>query len=271
MIAPDLRGHGESEKCKHGYHVMRLAMDLKELVLFLQSTADGVNKRPWKAIGGSLGCSILWFVYIRSWKTMADLSRAYGSLFTTAPFTHTIFVDQAPLQNSDPSSGWDHRFCNRGMNSPLAVASLQTTLATAPETAHRGTIAACLSYRAFPLPTDQISPARRAEDESFFLAQAMKGDPWWYGKLMADHTALDWRDGIRASYGAGSTTKVLVLASSRSGCFPPEGPMKVIELVNCEYSVKRASGVVVEWGGHWMYWEDPEKFNRLCLIFLASG
>ncbi|KAG9232541.1 Alpha/Beta hydrolase protein [Amylocarpus encephaloides] len=258
VIAPDLRGHGFSEKPKHGYQVMRLAMDIRELVQLLQSKEEPGSSKPWKSIGGSLGCSILW---------------AYASLFTISPFTHTIFVDQAPLQNSDPSSGWDHRFCNRGMNNPLAVASLQTTLAISPETAHKGTISACLSYRSHPIPTEMITPQQFAEDEAFFLAEAMKGDPWWYGKLMADHTAIDWRDTIRACYGAdsGSKTKVLVLASSRSGCFPAGGVTSVVDLVNGdrEGSEVRALGVVVEWGGHWMYWEDHEKFDTLCLDFLV--
>ncbi|CAG8974700.1 hypothetical protein HYALB_00006436 [Hymenoscyphus albidus] len=252
VIAPDLRGHGESEKCKHGYHVMRLAMDLRELMLSLQPSTDPESNTSWKAIGGSLGCSILW---------------AYASLFTTSPFTHMIFVDQAPLQNSDPATGWDHRYCNRGMNNPLALAGLQTTLAIAPEIAHKGTISACLAYRAFPLATDNITEETRAADETFFLEEAMKGDADWYGKLMADHTALDWRDSIRRCFGkdSRSTTKVLVLASTRSGCFPAEGPLKFVELVNDK---TKAIGRVVEWGGHWMYWEDPEKFNILCSIFL---
>jgi pimeloyl-ACP methyl ester carboxylesterase len=56
VIAPDLRGHGESDKCKHGYHVARLAMDLRELVTYL----DHGEGKEWKAIGGSLGCAILW-------------------------------------------------------------------------------------------------------------------------------------------------------------------------------------------------------------------
>ncbi|KAH8653159.1 Alpha/Beta hydrolase protein [Tricladium varicosporioides] len=257
VIVPDLRGHGASDKCKHGFHVMRLAMDLRELMLYLESN-EGTEKE-WKAIGGSLGCSILW---------------AFASLFTTHPFTHTIFVDQSPLQDADPSTGWTHEFHNRGMNNPLALSSLQTTLSLSPETAHRGTIAACLSYRSHPLPTDMISKKTFQEDEDFFLIEAMKGDAWWYGKLMADHTSLDWRDSIRATFGASSSskTKVLVLASSRSGCFPAAGPMKVAELVNegLPDSENRASGVVVNWGGHWMYWENPERFNKLCLDFLAG-
>ncbi|WPH01296.1 alpha hydrolase-13 [Acrodontium crateriforme] len=256
LIIPDLRGHGSSSKPKHGYHVSRLAMDLHELILHLRAR-HGDKIMPLSAIGGSLGCSILW---------------CFSELFGTSPFQHMIFIDQSPLQNST-LDGWDSRFCNRGMNSAPAVAALQTTLAFSPVTAHRGTIAACLAYRSHPLPTDDVSTATAQEDEAFFLGEAMKGDSAWYGKLMADHTALDWRDSIRATLGpaSGSETKVLVVASSRSGCFPSEGPMKVVDLVNGGEKLGKAKGLVVNWGGHWCYWEKPELFNQIVLDFLKSS
>jgi pimeloyl-ACP methyl ester carboxylesterase len=228
-------------------------MDLHELVLHVQSQ-NGGKVTPLKGLGGSLGCSILW---------------CYAELFTTAPFTHMIFVDQSPLQNST-LDGWDSRYCNRGMNSAPAVAALQTTLAFSPETAHRGTIAACLAYRSHPLDADNVAKETSQSDEAFFLGEAMKGNPKWYGQLMADHTALDWRDSIAATFGpgSGSQTKVLVVASSRSGCFPSEGPMKVVEFVNGGEKEGKGSGVVVEWGGHWCYWEKPDLFNQMVLGFL---
>ena len=160
------------------------------------------------------------------------------------------------------------------MNNHSAVSALQTTLSLSPSTAHKGTIAACLSYRSHPLPTDNKSPENLAEDEKFFLDEAMKGSGEWYGKLMADHTSLDWRDSIAASFGpgSGSKTTVLVIASTRSGCFPAEGPLKVAEFINQnegEYGL--AQGIAVSWGGHWCYWEDPEKFNKLCARFFNDG
>jgi pimeloyl-ACP methyl ester carboxylesterase len=109
-------------------------------------------------------------------------------------------------------------------------------------------------------------------DETFFLSEASRGDGWWYGKLMADHTALDWRDSIAQSLGpkSGSQTRVLVIASTRSGCFPAAGPLKAVEIIAGECNDGRVTGVTVEWGGHWCYWEKPDLFNELVLNFLNS-
>lgn len=156
------------------------------------------------------------------------------------------------------------------MNSASSIALLQSTLATSPSTAHLGTIAACLGYRYSPHPSDPAvrDPNIAKADEDFFLREALKGEAVWLGKLMADHTALDWRASIAATFGpaSGSETKVLVVASERSGCFPAAGPLCVVGLVG-----ERARGVSVGWGGHWCFWEDPAKFNKLCLEFLADA
>ncbi|THV44421.1 hypothetical protein BGAL_0648g00030 [Botrytis galanthina] len=270
VVVPDLRGHGDSQKPKHGYHVSRLAMDLHELTQhIIHSSATGQKgargDKKFLAIGGSLGCAILW---------------SYAELFGTSLFRKMIFVDQSPLQNST-LDGWDSRFCNRGMNNPWAIASLQKTLELAPEIAHRGTIAACLGYRYAPLESEKGLRSQEVMDgdEAFFLGEALKGNGRWLGKLMEDHTSKDWRDSIRACFGpgSGSETKVLVVGSSRSGCFPAEGVMKIVEFVNGgvendgEIKNGKARGVVVDWGGHWCYWEDPDKFNTLVLEFLGEN
>ncbi|USP79608.1 alpha beta-hydrolase [Curvularia clavata] len=249
VIVPDLRGHGSSDKPKSGYHVSRLAMDLKNLMDHLN-----VHEGMVKAIGTSLGAAILW---------------SYSELFTTKAFSHMIFVDQAPLQNY--LDDWGPEFGNLGCNSPEALKAMQQTLINDPKQAHVGTIAACLGYRSHPQPGDPTPDSETwREDEMFFLNEAMKGDGWWYGKLMADHTANDWRHPIAHNFGpgSGSTTRVLVVASSRSGCFPADGPLKVVELVDGGTDEGYAEGVTVDWGGHWCYWEKPELFNELALEFL---
>ncbi|KAI4686130.1 uncharacterized protein J4E88_003967 [Alternaria novae-zelandiae] len=250
VIIPDLRGHGDSGKPKAGYNVARLAMDLKNLIEFF-----GFRDGTIKAIGTSLGAAILW---------------SYSELFTTGAFSHMVFVDQAPLQNY--LEDWGPEFGNLGCNNLEALNAMQKTLIANPNEAHLGTIAACLGYRSHPRPRDpQLDSAQWEDDEAFFLAEALKGDGWWYGKLMADHTANDWRHPIAHAFGpeSGSETKVLVVASSRSGCFPAAGPLKVVELVNGGEKEGLAKGVTVDWGGHWCYWEKPEMFNALVIDFFS--
>jgi len=252
VLVPDLRGHGGSDHPKAGFHVARLALDLKNLM-------DHLKLHPGKvaAIGTSLGAAILW---------------CYGELFGTKAFSHMAFVDQAPLQNY--LADWGPDYGNRGCHSADALAKMQQALELDPQTVHRETIAACLGYRSHPQAGDP-GPESRAwkEDEAFFLGEAVRGDGWWYGKLMADHTAKDWRFSIAQNFGpgSGSTTKVLVVASARSGCFPAAGPLRVVELVNGgSEDGGLAQGVVIAWGGHWCYWEQPDMFNNMVLEFLAS-
>lgn len=201
------------------------------------------------------------------------LCRSFAELFTPAAFSHVVWVDQSPLQNYEPDGSWGPDHGNRSCNSASALAQLRTTLKYQPDDAFKGTIASCLAYRSHPRPTDNITPATAAKDEDFFLNIAREGDPLWLGKLMADHTALDWRDSIRHTFGGslGAETKVLVIACNRSGCFPPAGPLSVLDLINPQRApVSRVRGITIDWGGHWCYYEQPEKFNDLVLRFLMN-
>lgn len=180
-------------------------------------------------------------------------------------------MDQAPLQNY--ASDWGPEYGNKSCNSAVALADLQATLRENPDTAYRGTIAACLGYRSHPLPNDSVSNAEAAADEAFFLEIARQGDPEWFGKLMGDHTALDWRDSIRHNFSrhiAGEDLNVFVVSSTRSGCFPSAGPQSVVSLINGDNEEEVdssdtpvASGESISWGGHWCYWEAPDRFVNM--------
>jgi len=293
IIAPDLRGHGDSCDAKDGYTVKRLAMDLKELIEELK-----LPKMELMAIGCSLGAAILW---------------SFAEQFTTNYFRKMIFVDQAPLQNYKDDWGPDRG--NYSCNSPKTLAYIQDKLRYDPVGAHKGTIAACLGYRSHPDPLGPLSGGRTITeeeekvDENFFLDIAMKGDGAWFGKLMADHTAIDWRPSIRKHFGVEGTTKCLIVASARSGCFPPAGPLTVRDLIMEDahvslyahkslyaqqvamkyeeelrrrpldyYSFRQpavhykewgaAAGTIVDFGGHWCYWEDPDAFNEMVYKWL---
>jgi pimeloyl-ACP methyl ester carboxylesterase len=232
-------------------------MDLHNLLDYLNLK----EHEQVRCIAGSLGCAVLW---------------CYAELFTADVFSHMVWVDQSPMQNLslDSPASWGLEFANRGMNCEAAVKQLFAGLASNPDEVYKGTTAACLSYRSHPQPEDNITAQKMEEDDAFFLAEARKGSPTWYAQLMKDHTSLDWRDTIRECFGGRkeNRTKVLVVASSRSGCFPAKGPMEAVTLANEKAHVgeHRAQGVVVDWGGHWCFWEDAEKFNELVVPFLEE-
>lgn len=178
------------------------------------------------------------------------------------------------MQNYALDGTWGAEEGNRGMNCTEAVRELKKTLATVPDVMYMGTIEACLGYLSHPLASDKVDAATQEQDVDFFLNEARRGNAEWYGDLMADHTALDWRKTIVECFGGRkeNNTRVLVVASSRSGCFPAKGPMEAVRFANKKArengKVESAEGVVVSWGGHWCYWEDPHKFNELVLKFL---
>ena len=232
-------------------------MDLKNLFDHL----DLKEKESVRCIAGSLGCAILW---------------CYAELFTADVFSHMVWVDQSPMQNIslDSPQSWGSGYANRGMNNEAAVRQLFADLKENPDNAYRGAINACLSYRSHPLPSDNITAQKKEEDEAFFLVEARKGNSLWYAQLMKDHTSLDWRDTIRECFGGRdeNRTRVLVVASSRSGCFPANGPMEAVKFANekVHKGKERAKGTVVDWGGHWCFWEDPGKFGKLVVPFLRE-
>jgi pimeloyl-ACP methyl ester carboxylesterase len=169
---------------------------------------------------------------------------------------------------------------------------MQATLRYSPDDVYRGTVASCLAYRSHPDSSDanMNDEFTALSDEEFFVNIARKGNPEWLGKLMADHTNLDWRDAIRHNFGPGSgcEVNVMVVASERSGCFPAAGPLFAARLIKEEdeneddegpegenemRKVARKAHVVAEtidWGGHWCYWENPERFNALVSRFLRD-
>ena len=233
----------------------RLAMDLKELIDHLE-----LHKGHIIGVGASLGCAVLW---------------SYAELFTASAFSHMIFVDQAPLQNYAADGSWGPDRGSRGCNSASSLAHLQATLRFSQREAYEDTVKSCLAYRSHPLSTDTLPAQQRMEDEEFFVNIAEQGDALFHGDLMADHTALDWRDSIHHSFGLPicKGIKVLVIASDRSGCFPAAGPLTVVTLVNSGrklHNRESAYGITIQWGGHWCYWENPEKFNSLVIDFLKG-
>jgi pimeloyl-ACP methyl ester carboxylesterase len=156
VITVDLRFHGESDKPGWGFHVARLAADLRDLLVAL----DLGRQRP-TVLGSSLGCAVIW---------------SYIELFGQDSLGRAIFIDQAPSQWAMPD--WAHG--SKGIYDAASLANIQRALLDMDAFAD-GNAACCLSH---PLPPELAASLKR---------ETLKCDAGQLGKLMADHAQLDWR------------------------------------------------------------------------------
>ncbi|KAK3295303.1 Alpha/Beta hydrolase protein [Chaetomium fimeti] len=270
VITPDLRGHGQSghNPSRGGYHVARLAADLHELITHLRtlttttptttSTATTPNPSPptkFIPIGCSISAAILW---------------TYTELFTDAAFAGCIVVDQAPLQDRAAlglGGTWGAGLAHGGCYDEATLLAAQRAWVEEPARARAGLVEGCLGYRVAAAAGDgegvrEVGEDERVRDEVFFTGVSALCDGVWLARLLADHTRYDHREACE-----GLTRPVLVMAGRRSGCFTLEG---------MEETVRRArkggngdAEMVVFESGHWLFYEEPERFNREVLAFVA--
>ncbi|KAK1595087.1 Alpha/Beta hydrolase protein [Colletotrichum navitas] len=245
VVAPDMRGHGRSDRTRGGYHVARLAADLRDLIAELRRAAPGARFVP---VGCSIGAAVLW---------------TYVELFGCADFAGLVFVDQAPLQDRSSFDGWDESRAHAGCYDEKTTLAAQRFWMGDPAAAHVDLVDGCLGYRAKPDPADDVPAEKRREDEAFFTGISALCDPAWLARLLADHTRYDHREAIEAI-----SVPTLVMAGRRSGCFPLEGMLETVRRVEkARPGLAKAS--VFE-SGHWLFYEQPERFNSEIVEFVGQ-
>lgn len=238
VVAPDMRGHGKSDRTRGGYHVARLAADLRCIVLRLRAAAPNARIVP---VGCSIGAAVLW---------------TYVELFGCDPFSAFVFVDQAPLQDRSPRfDSWDASRAHTGCYDEATMLAAQKFWIEDSAAAHVDLVKSCLGYWHAPQREDNVSSDQRAEDEAFFTRISALCDQAWLARLLADHTRYDHREAIELI-----NRPTLVMAGRRSGCFPLDGMLETARRVD-----KSAPGLArssVYETGHWLFYEEPERFNR---------
>jgi non-heme chloroperoxidase len=163
VIALDQRGHGDSEKPKHGLKVHRLSKDLHDVLEALELTDVTL-------MGHSMGCSVIW---------------GYWELFGSEHLKQLILVDEPPFLTLDPN--WPQATLeNAGaIFPPQAVQDTCTALAGPDgEATTIGFIG--------NMVTANIS----AEDNEFIIGRNFKMSRQDAATLFYNHCAQDWRDQI---------------------------------------------------------------------------
>ena len=158
VITYDIRHHGDSNAGDkgHGFHVARLASDLRDLLIALRL-------HDVTAVGASMGASIIW---------------SYFELFgNDGRIGKAVFVDQAPLQNTAP----DWKGGSTGCYDIASLTRLQCRLME--------------DFKGFAKDNAVFCSSPAIPDDCLRVleAETLRASNVALAAIMADHTALDWR------------------------------------------------------------------------------
>lgn len=157
VIRYDLRGHGDSSKPQYGFHVHRLAADLRELI-------EHFSFERVALLGCSLGCAIIW---------------AFVELYGVGQISAAMFVDQSPYQMASPDGVW-----KLGSKTIFSEGSLQhvlSALSKNPRAFHEESVRAGFTRT----PTTM--------ELTTYVNESMKSAVYFTTRLMASHSCMDWR------------------------------------------------------------------------------
>jgi non-heme chloroperoxidase len=225
----DNRGHGESEKTTRGYRISRLASDLNDLITQL-------DLKDVTIIAHSMGCSVVWCY----WDIFADSRKRVSKL---------VLVDQTACMNANPVWPPEKAAQLSAVFNSEAIYGLANGIA-GPD--GQATTTA--------LVKQMFTPSVPQEDFDWVLQQNFKMAGESSAELLLDHGANDWRDVL-------PTINVPALVIGAEGSvFLVSG----LEWIAGQIGKAKCKIFSKEDGGsHFMFWENPAKFNSLLDDFLA--
>lgn len=230
VIAVDQRGHGESDGAASGYRIQRLAKDLHELIVALDLT-------DFDLLGHSMGASVIW---------------SYLSLFghERAP-RRLVLVDQAPAVLAQP--GWGEEDTARyGCLLPTAQALADF---------EGGVVASATVETHKELIRGMFTSAVDEADLERIAGENLKLSRTHAAELLHDHCVIDWRSQIAAI-----DLPTLVIGAEAS-IFSAASQRWIAEVIpGAQVDIFPAD----EGGSHFMFFENPARFNERVSEFLAA-
>lgn len=231
VIAVDMRGHGDSPKPASGYRIARLAQDLREFILDRNLNDISIG-------GHSMGASILW---------------SYIEQFGSDRISKFIFIDQAPVV----TNGFG--FEGQVLKETGAAFTPDVLYATAAGVANAQS--AVLDGLKGAFFSASISDAVVAFNKS----EALKMPGAYAARLLVDHCSQDWRDVIEHVIPK-LGKPVLVIGGALNTIFPVEAAQWIAtKIPGARLEVFSAD----EGGSHFMFVENPEKFNAVLKSFIG--
>jgi non-heme chloroperoxidase len=230
VIALDMRGHGESAKPTYGYRIQRLAADIRAMIYY--DDLEDVS-----LLGHSMGCSVIW---------------AYWDMFAGDRLAKIVLVDQAPTVVAQPGWSEEQKTEAGALFDPTKLYEIGTGLA-GPDgnKVTEGFISpeGIFFSKAFP-----------AEERAWVLKENLKLPRKSAADLLINHCTQDWRDVIPR------ISKPTLVIGAKGSFFTPKSQEWIGKQI-------KGSKVVIfeaeEGGSHFMFLENPEKFNGVVKEFLG--
>jgi non-heme chloroperoxidase len=227
VIALDQRGHGDSQKPKHGLKIHRLAKDVHDVL-------NALELNDVTLLGHSMGCSVIW---------------AYWELFGNDHLKQLILADEPPFLTFDPT--WSATVLEQAgaIFPPQGVLDTCNALAGPDgEATTRGFIG------------NMVTANIAAEDKEFILERNFKMSRQDAATLFYNHCAQDWRDQIPRI-----NIPTLVIG----------GRVSLVPWKSMEWTAEQIPGAKLELfeeaegGQHFMFIENPGKFNQIVREFMG--
>ena len=177
------------------------------------------------------------------WSMGASILWSYLELFGSHRIARLVSVDQSPAQYFAPDWKWGQLGCYDAES----FVRLCCDLTYAERAVAEGTVKGCMHRE----PTE--------EEVAFLAGEIMKCPARVKIDIMRDHTNLDWRDFLPHI-----AVPTLVCVALESRVFPWQGSAYVGE------KVPGAQTEFFENCGHMLFWEDPDRFNRVVTAFVNS-
>lgn len=181
-------------------------------------------------VAHSMGCSIVWALFDAFPVRARELVAGL------------VLVDQSPCMTADPAWSPEEARSLAAIFPPGGVYDLVKDM--------HGATAALLG--------GMFSESVSAEDREWALQQSYKMSDESAAALLLNHASMDWRDVL-------PRLDVPTLVVAGEGSVFPDGKMGVGERIP---GAKVVTFGKEEGGSHFMFWENPEKFNSIVEEFL---
>jgi len=187
-------------------------------------------------MGHSMGCSVIW---------------AHWDLYGKHRTGSMILIDQAPYTTIAPGMSDAEKADAGAVFTPQALFDTAAALSGADgEKTTAGLVNGMFFTKAYP--------AKKLE---YALAQNLKFPRQEAAKLLVDHCVQDWRDTI---------TRINVptlVVGAKGSFFTPASQAWIASKIP---GAKAEIFEVDEGGSHFMFMENPTKFNKIAMNFLKS-